>query len=900
MRVRRRGSVAALAATLAAIGATVGVLLVAPAAGAAAAESVRLPSTGTITVHGRGNGHGHGLSQYGAEGAALAGLSTARILAFYYPNTTPATSPVKRIRVRISDATTDTTVLAGTGTLSVTGHGALPATGYDRFRLVPSGDGLAVQGRGSGSSKWTSVATGLPARADFSSSAHWVQLLLADGTSTRYRGTVGALRLGSGEITINRVSLDGYTEGVVPREMPASWKPAAVAAQAVAARTYGANAAQSSTHDPYDICDTTQCQVYGGMAHFSSGGQRLWTDDPAAIQGNQNEILTYKNAAIFAKFSASNGGATVSGGEPYLVGKVDPYDDKASGDPYLNWSRKVPVSSLAAYYGMAHVTSIRITRRDGNGAWGGRVVAATVYGTTSSGAKTSVPTTGYELASAMDVLTPLFHIDGSTSPAKPTTPTTKPTTTPATTPPTTAPSSPTTSPTPTGSSTPPGAPTKVRAAKRDAATTVRWQPPAKKASPAITGYRLTWGGNTLNVPASARSAFLAPVDVQNPPNVTVRAVSAAGAGQPATVRARAGTAPQPITALTPTRLFDTRSSGGPVSPSHPYAFTVAGKGGIPATGAHAVQLSLSILDASASGSLRVYNAATPNAVAAVVPYSAGQRTTVTVSVPLVTSSTIAFAPSAGSVSLLADALSWTGKGGATITPTAPTLVATVSPAGRFSSGGTVVSLAKTPGITAGTTAVVLLVQAWTTQPGIARLRIWPDGRKQRGILDAVASPLSVSANTVVVPLPASRVLHLSADDAGVGVHVTLLGTIGTGAGQLETFPESAIAGPSVSGHPALSIATSAATVPVAGIGQVPPTGASAVLLHATATAKTAGRVWIWPTGTPRPTAPTLLFGPDMPTTAATLVRLAGAGDVQIQSSVAGVTVTLAADGYVTN
>ena len=63
---------------------------------------------------------------------------------------------------------------------------------------------------------------------------------------------------------MNVLRLDDYVKGVVPREMPASWPPAAVRAQAVAARTYAAFDRAAHPTRYYDTCDTTSCQVYGG------------------------------------------------------------------------------------------------------------------------------------------------------------------------------------------------------------------------------------------------------------------------------------------------------------------------------------------------------------------------------------------------------------------------------------------------------------------------------------------------------------------------------------------------------------------------------------------------------------------------------------------------------------
>src|SRR6478672_5895043 len=165
----------------------------------AGTQSVRLASSGDLTVHWRGNGHGHGLSQYGAHGAAMKGLTTAQILSFYYPGTRLVTVRPSTIRVRLTNTSSDyTTVLANATGLTLSGFGTLPATGYTQFRLLPAGSGLTLQGR-TKAGVWKALKKGLGARADFSSKPGWVQSLNYDGSSIRYRGTVGAVRSGAGE-----------------------------------------------------------------------------------------------------------------------------------------------------------------------------------------------------------------------------------------------------------------------------------------------------------------------------------------------------------------------------------------------------------------------------------------------------------------------------------------------------------------------------------------------------------------------------------------------------------------------------------------------------------------------------------------------------------------------------
>ncbi len=377
---------------------------------AAATEVNPAPSSGVWTVDGRGNGHGHGLSQYGARGAAMAGLSAPRIVAFYYPGTRLVTARPQAMRVRITDQGSATTVRAAGG-LRVTGVGVLSTPGVSRWRLVPSGAGLALQRLASG--RWATARTGLPARADFATTSGVVRLYHGDGTSSDYRGTVGALRTSSGPITVNRLPLDSYLRGVVPREMPASWQAAAVQAQAIAARTYARYEAEHSGADPYDICDSPNCQVYGGLARYDAPGNRLYGEDPRsndAVARTGNQVLTYSGQAAFTQFSASNGGVMSAGSQPYLVAKIDPYDNVRTGDPYLGWTLSVRVASVAGYYGLRRVTGLDITARAGGGPWGGVVKSATVRGVDAAGRARSLAVSGTSLAWAMDLPYTLFHL----------------------------------------------------------------------------------------------------------------------------------------------------------------------------------------------------------------------------------------------------------------------------------------------------------------------------------------------------------------------------------------------------------------------------------------------------------------------------------------------------------
>ena len=400
MDIPRRRRVVSLVAASAVL-VTTAVAAVLHAQSADAVQTYAIPASGSVTVAGHGNGHGHGLSQYGAHGAAMAGLSAAQIIAFYYPGTKLVALKPSTIRVLITNAGATTRVAPSPG-LTVSGVGAVPTTGIGAYRLVASGSGERLDKLVG--STWSTVRNGLPNGTTFSRPQGNLRLMLADNTSTTYSGTVTAWRSGSSVISVNNVSLDTYTAGVVPREMPSSWEPAAVQAQAIAARSYARQAVESGAAGrQYDICDTSQCQVYGGQVHYDTSLHVLWQDDPAALTGNSNLVAQYNGKTIFAQFSASNGGWTVAGGQPYLVAKQDPYDNTKTGDPYLNWTRTADVGNIASSFGLKSVSSIQVTSRDGHGEWGGRVLAGYVNGVNAAGTSQHIAVTGFQLQDALDV-----------------------------------------------------------------------------------------------------------------------------------------------------------------------------------------------------------------------------------------------------------------------------------------------------------------------------------------------------------------------------------------------------------------------------------------------------------------------------------------------------------------
>jgi stage II sporulation protein D len=378
-------------------------LAILPAAPAAAEEVFARPGDGVFHFEGHGWGHGHGMNQWGAEGAARQGVAAKTILDAYYPGTLQQTLTSRAIRVLIGeDDHYDVQVKAVSGLavrdLATGGRYVLPS-GPSRWRIVADSAGQHVQAY---TSSWSGAwqfdgRTSLTGPLQFEGPAQ-VRVYFGNGSARDYRGALRAVRTGTTSINVvNVLDLESYLLGVVPREASSSFKPEALKAQAIAARSYSRyKMDHTSSGATYDICSTTSCQVYLGARYVSSGGTVTELETSAAttaVNATTGVMRTYGGSAIFAEFSSSNGGWSVAGTVAYLQAKSDPWDSIAS--PVHTWTGQVSAAQLEARYpAVGRLTRIRVTRRDGNGDWGGRVKEVVLEGVNGSGSATKVTTTG--------------------------------------------------------------------------------------------------------------------------------------------------------------------------------------------------------------------------------------------------------------------------------------------------------------------------------------------------------------------------------------------------------------------------------------------------------------------------------------------------------------------------
>jgi SpoIID/LytB domain protein len=351
--------------------------------GATATPGLVVPKGATVVISGRGFGHGHGMSQYGAQGAAKQGTSTRRILGFYYPRTDAGHFGGK-VRVLLTASIAQATTVVARPGLQVRDLARGTTTPVPTSGKPANATRWRMSGDGSGGTE-VSYLTGawhvwrtLTGDGEFRSTRRPLTLVLG-ATRTTYRGTLramGRVSRTTHRITVNKVSLEGYVQGVVPREMPSSWRAAALRAQAVAARTYAAYEVGHSYDPRFNLCDSTSCQVYGGRTAEVASTNR-------ATAATAGQVRTYQGEPAFTQFSASNGGWLAAGSQPYLVAKPDPYDTGAV-DPYASWKVRVTARTIQhTWPALGRLTSIEVTSRDGNGRWGGRIATLTLHGTTS-------------------------------------------------------------------------------------------------------------------------------------------------------------------------------------------------------------------------------------------------------------------------------------------------------------------------------------------------------------------------------------------------------------------------------------------------------------------------------------------------------------------------------------
>ena len=337
-----------------------------------------------IFVAGHGWGHGIGLAQYGAYGYALHGWTYDRIVGHYYSGTTLGQSELNRVRVLLAAGTKRAVISSQSQFVVRDGKGKKHKL---RAGIQALGPGLKLKLSAGKKLK------ALPGPLMFSSASGPLSF-----GNRAYRGALRVKRVGAGLQVVNVVGLEQYLWGVVPSEMPQRWPAEALAAQAVAARTY----ALAHLHKgDFDLYSDTRSQVYGGIAAEAPSA----TD---AVTETAHQVVLYDDELADTYFSSSSGGKTAnvqdvwpgSPPEPYLVSVSDPYDTLS---PYHDWGPlRFSAKTIAK---RLHVPGGRVSDFRANVTSSGRVRSITFVG--ASGERTS---TGADVRTALGLRSTWFHL----------------------------------------------------------------------------------------------------------------------------------------------------------------------------------------------------------------------------------------------------------------------------------------------------------------------------------------------------------------------------------------------------------------------------------------------------------------------------------------------------------
>lgn len=382
----------------------------------AAGEVYPQPFDAAWTVTGHGNGHGHGMSQYGALGAARAGRTWQEILAFYYRGTTLGSVGNPTIRVRVASLGSAVEAYPAAGlrfSWDLTTSWLLP-TAKDgvtvaRWRMLPSAKVAGTKTRvrleylPAGSSTWGYYATANVASVGaFLNETSGMVTTRRGSDRVSYAGQLRTTLIGSAGaealVPVVALPMETYLRTVVPGEVPASWPQATLRAQSVAARSFAEYHRRNAPLSPsfYDVYDDTRSQVFKPTLVNGSSNEATATNE--AIAGTAQTAVLYGGQPAYTQFSASSGGWSSAGSKPYLVAQRDDWDAVAD-NPYNTWTATVKVSTLESRFPtIGSFRQLTITQRNGLGDMGGRVVSATLTGSTGS-----VDVTGEQLRSTLGI-----------------------------------------------------------------------------------------------------------------------------------------------------------------------------------------------------------------------------------------------------------------------------------------------------------------------------------------------------------------------------------------------------------------------------------------------------------------------------------------------------------------
>lgn len=366
-----------------------------------------------------------------------------------------------------------------------------------------------------------------------------------------------------------------------------------------------------------------------------------------------------------------------------------------------------------------------------------------------------------------------------------------------------------------------------------------------------------------------------------------------------------------FTPLTPTRILDTRSGVGS-SPARlgggqVRTVTVAGRGGVPASGASAVVLNLTAVGATEPTFVTAYPTGTALPLASNLNPIPGEVAANLVVVRLGTGGAVDLYNRAGSVDLVADVAGWFASSSSDFTPVAPsrlldTRVGTGAATARVGAGSTATfTVTGRGGVpSTGVAAVVLNVTAvGATLPTF--VTALPTGTGLPTASNLNPSPGRVTANLVVVPVGSLGRVSLFNAAGSIDLVADVAGWFAAPVGEVvPVTPARVLDTRSGNGAPAARVgAAGSVTVQVTGRGGVPSTGVTAVLVNVTGVGATLPTfLTAFAAGSSRPTASNLNPVPGLVASNLAVVPLSANGRITIYNNSGSIDLVADVAGYV--
>jgi stage II sporulation protein D len=183
----------------------------------------------------------------------------------------------------------------------------------------------------------------------------------------RYRGSVRVLVRGQSLQMINDVALEDYVPSVLASEVEAGWRRETLKAQAVVTRTYTLTRRRAHAAEGFDLCDSTHCQAYRGLAAETPGTAQ-------AAQATAGEVLEWQGELAATPYHSTCGGHTAANDnafpgalpKPYLRGVRDEENGVAlcRASPHFTWGARLSPRAVQAALQAASDTSPGRTLRD--------------------------------------------------------------------------------------------------------------------------------------------------------------------------------------------------------------------------------------------------------------------------------------------------------------------------------------------------------------------------------------------------------------------------------------------------------------------------------------------------------------------------------------------------------